>query len=172
MPPVVLTRLAGVIRLPTSSRKDTQRRSCSLPPGEIVNSRTHSKGKSVCYRRPFSSRAHDCPTLMRLRRFFEAVIGYTGTAQIDVIAHSMGVTLTRKVLKGGLLRTGTTGTTIILISLDQWFYHRSVLPGSAIDESCRDFFGVVRGKLWLMYVQWRVVDHCARLQSPGSFTLS
>jgi len=36
-----------------------------------------------------------------LRAFTEAVIAYTGAAKIDVIGHSMGVTLSRRVIKGG-----------------------------------------------------------------------
>ena len=38
---------------------------------------------------------------MYIRKFIEAVLLYTGADEIDVIAHSMGVTLTRRVLKGG-----------------------------------------------------------------------
>jgi triacylglycerol esterase/lipase EstA (alpha/beta hydrolase family) len=36
-----------------------------------------------------------------IRKFIEAVMEYTGAEQIDVIAHSMGVTLGRRALKGG-----------------------------------------------------------------------
>ncbi|KAK6010714.1 hypothetical protein OSTOST_24233, partial [Ostertagia ostertagi] len=34
--------------------------------------------------------------------FIEAVIQYTGAKKVDVIAHSVGVVLARKALKGGL----------------------------------------------------------------------
>ena len=39
--------------------------------------------------------------VMYIRKFIEAVLDYTQADEIDVIAHSMGVPLTRRVLKGG-----------------------------------------------------------------------
>lgn len=44
---------------------------------------------------------HSKAYLTRLRAFVEAVIAYTGAAEVDIIGHSMGVTLGRKVVKGG-----------------------------------------------------------------------
>jgi len=49
-----------------------------------------------------STRTHNYDTLIRLRKFIEAVMDYTGAEKIDVISHSMGVTLGRKILKGGV----------------------------------------------------------------------
>uniref|UniRef100_A0A183G7L4 Lipase n=1 Tax=Heligmosomoides polygyrus TaxID=6339 RepID=A0A183G7L4_HELPZ len=54
------------------------------------------------------STMHTCSNLLFLRRFIEAVIAYTGAKKIDVIAHSVGVVLARKALKGGAL-IGTDG---------------------------------------------------------------
>lgn len=56
------------------------------------------------------TRTHDCATLTRLRKFVEAVIKYTNATKIDVITHSMGVTLGRKIVKGGTV-TGQNGET-------------------------------------------------------------
>lgn len=44
---------------------------------------------------------HSKPYLTRIRRFIEAVLAYTGASKIDIIGHSMGVTLARKAIKGG-----------------------------------------------------------------------
>ncbi|ULT95549.1 hypothetical protein L3Y34_004337 [Caenorhabditis briggsae] len=48
-------------------------------------------------------RDHDCVTVFRLRKFVEAVMDYTGAKQINIISHSMGVTLARKVILGGYI---------------------------------------------------------------------
>lgn len=38
---------------------------------------------------------------MQMRAFVEAVLAYTGAEQVNIIGHSMGVTIARKVIKGG-----------------------------------------------------------------------
>lgn len=46
-------------------------------------------------------RSHNCEYLLYIRNFIEAVLEYTHAPHIDIISHSMGVTLARRVLKGG-----------------------------------------------------------------------
>ncbi|CDW73979.1 lipase (class 2) [Stylonychia lemnae] len=43
----------------------------------------------------------DTEYVIAIRRFMEAVLDYTGAPKIDVISHSMGVTLSRAAIKGG-----------------------------------------------------------------------
>jgi hypothetical protein len=53
----------------------------------------------------YHSRAH----LTRIRAFIEAVLEYTGAEKVDVISHSMGVTLARKAIKGGYAHDAAAG---------------------------------------------------------------
>lgn len=48
-----------------------------------------------------AEQVHSWAYLSRIRAFIEAVLAYTGAEKIDLIAHSMGVTLARKAIKGG-----------------------------------------------------------------------
>lgn len=53
--------------------------------------------------------AHSKVYLGRVRRFLQAVAAYTGASKIAVVAHSMGVTLTRKAIEGGAAEDPTAG---------------------------------------------------------------
>ena len=44
---------------------------------------------------------HSKTNVMKVRKFIEAVKAYTGAAKVDIITHSMGVTLARKAILGG-----------------------------------------------------------------------
>jgi triacylglycerol lipase len=44
---------------------------------------------------------HSKEYLTRIRKFIEAVKAYTGATKVDIVGHSMGVTLARKAIKGG-----------------------------------------------------------------------
>ncbi|HYC88553.1 MAG TPA: lipase family protein [Thermoanaerobaculia bacterium] len=48
-----------------------------------------------------SQQYHSKEYLTRIRAFIQAVKAYTGAAKVDIVTHSMGVTLTRKAIKGG-----------------------------------------------------------------------
>jgi len=56
---------------------------------------------------------HSAANLSKVKRFIDAVITYTGASKIDVIAHSLGVTMARKAIKGGTF-TEYLGATINL----------------------------------------------------------
>lgn len=53
----------------------------------------------------YHSREH----LGRVRAFLEAVLAYTGAQRIDIIGHSMGVTLARKAIVGGAASDALAG---------------------------------------------------------------
>jgi hypothetical protein len=44
---------------------------------------------------------HSKTYVMKVRKMIEAVRAYTGAAKVDIVAHSMGVTLARKAILGG-----------------------------------------------------------------------
>ncbi|KAF8386365.1 hypothetical protein PRIPAC_75507 [Pristionchus pacificus] len=44
-----------------------------------------------------------CRNVVGIRRFIEAILSYTQTDKMDIIAHSMGVSLARKAVQGGVM---------------------------------------------------------------------
>lgn len=70
---------------------------------------------------------HDTEWVLYIRKFIEAVLDYTGAQKVDVITHSMGVTLGRAAIKGGIFEIGENQPAYI---------------GNPINNKIRTFIGI------------------------------
>ncbi len=61
-----------------------------------------------------ASQYHSAQNLRRIRRFLEAVLAYTRADRVDVITHSMGVTLARRAILGGRYEDELSGEVVDL----------------------------------------------------------
>ncbi|MCP3099199.1 lipase family protein [Myxococcus sp. K15C18031901] len=78
---------------------------------------------------------HSKTNILRVRKFIEAVKAYTGATKVNVIAHSMGVTLARKAILGGSANDSLNGG--------------SYDVGAALTSSVDTFVGIAGANLGL-----------------------
>jgi triacylglycerol lipase len=103
---------------------------------------------------------HSKEVILRLRKFVEAVLVYTGASHVNVIGHSMGVTLARKVLKGGSAKDHKDGVYNI---------------GDSLAPYVKSFVGLAGGNLGLANcVASSVIPTCGDVDGfyPGLTILS
>ena len=103
---------------------------------------------------------HSKEFVLRLRKFVEVVLAYTGAPQVNVIGHSMGVTLARKVLKGGSAKDHKDGVYNI---------------GDSLAPYVKSFVGLAGGNLGLANcVASSVIPTCGDVDGfyPGLTILS
>ncbi len=85
---------------------------------------------------------HKAEYMQKIRRLIAAVKAYTGSSKVDVVSHSMGVTLGRKAIKGGSAYNtfDRSGTAVNL--------------GSSINGSIDTFVGIAGGNKGLNSCGW------------------
>ncbi|ADO68093.1 lipase family protein [Stigmatella aurantiaca] len=102
---------------------------------------------------------HSKTHVMRVRKFIEAVKAYTGASKVDIITHSMGVTLARKAILGG---TATD-------ALEGGQYN----VGSPLTDSVDTFVGIAGANLGLTncYTAGATTPTCGATNGlfPGSW---
>ena len=86
----------------------------------------------------------------KIRAFIQAVKAYTGATKVDIVTHSMGVTLTRKAILGGSGNDAANGGSYNL--------------GSSLTSSVDTFVGIAGANWGLFRVIKRAVQRRPALQ--------
>ncbi len=104
-----------------------------------------------------SQQYHSKKNIMHVRKFIEAVIAYTGASKVDIISHSMGVTLARKAIKGGTANDSLAGG--------------SYSVGSSLTSKVDTFVGIAGGNrgLYSCYLSGPTTPTCGNTNGlyPG-----
>jgi pimeloyl-ACP methyl ester carboxylesterase len=75
---------------------------------------------------------HKKEYILQMRAFVEAVLQYTGKDRVNIIGHSMGVTIGRKIIKGGKAEDHIQGTYDV---------------GASLKARIKTFVGIAGGNL-------------------------
>lgn len=127
-----------------------------------------------------ADQTHSKAYVLRIRKFIEAVLAYTGADQVDLISHSMGVTLTRQAVLGGTAYDQDEGYYTVGHSLtdsvdafvgiaggNQGLTNCYFNNGST--PTCDDVAGFYPGYLWWGYGPYNVSDYLDNLNETSAY---
>ena len=123
---------------------------------------------------------HSKENVMRIRKFIEAVLAYTGASKVDIISHSMGVTLCRKTIKGGWGDDPNDGGsyyvgTSLSSSVDAFIGIAGANQGltncyyAGSTPTCDDENGLYPGYMWGWYGPYGVSDFLVDLNASSAY---
>ena len=122
---------------------------------------------------------HKKDFVMRVRKFIEAVKTYTGASKVDIISHSMGVTLCRQAVKGGWAYDPSTGNYYVgpalTNSVDAFVGIAAANQGlvncyySSSVPTCDDVIGFYPGYMWGWYGPYGVSDYLVNINSAFAY---
>ncbi|WP_452227278.1 lipase family protein [Lacinutrix cladophorae] len=133
------------------------------------------------------SQYHSYAYLTQIRAFIQAVKTYTGASKVDVISHSMGVTLGRKAIKGGSGYDAAVGNynlgSSLTSSVDAFVGIAGANQGlvscyqvNGATATCDNDNGLYPGYLWWGYGPYGVSDYLVDINSTtnyeGAYTYS
>ena len=118
-------------------------------PGYLRNGYRSSELYATSYGYPESMTVdeytHSQINIMQVRRMMEAILEYTGSDTINVVAHSLGVTMARRAILGGL-EVDIDGSTYDI--------------GQPLSESVDTFIGIAGANLGLASCTFAVTEVC------------
>lgn len=103
---------------------------------------------------------HSKAYVLYMRAFVEAVLAYTGASQVNIISHSLGVAISRKIVKGGSATDHSVGTYFV---------------GDSLQSKVKNFIGIAGVNYGLMQcIPAAALSYCNRVDGlfPGATSIS
>ncbi|WP_452230449.1 MULTISPECIES: lipase family protein [unclassified Lacinutrix] len=126
------------------------------------------------------SQYHSYAYLSQIRAFIQAVKAYTGASKVDIIGHSMGVTLGRKAIKGGTGYDAAVGNynlgSSLTASIDTFVGVAGANQGlvscyqvNGATPTCDNDNGLYPGYLWWGFGPYGVSDYLVDINSTTDY---